>query len=93
MEVVYLEPLDKKDLLEILDYALEKKHNETTKYHTQAKWSDVKWWDIRIEQLKKLINGYDPHNTIIRSSYGAIQQGAKKNKLESDIEDVFDSKE
>lgn len=25
MEVVYLEPLDKKDLLEILDYALEKK--------------------------------------------------------------------
>lgn len=93
MEVVYLEPLDKKDLLEILDYALEKKHNETTKYHTQAKWSDVKWWDIRIKQLKKLINGYDPHNTVFRSSYGTIQQGAKKNNIESDIEDVFNNKE
>ena len=99
---INISPFDKKDLLELLDYAKEKKQQEIEKRHSQVKWSDTKYWCMRIDQLKKIINGYSTEGSVIQSSFETIdyepnqkQKDKKKYKksLESDIEDVFDSKE
>ena len=50
---INISPFDKKDLLDLLDYAKEKKQQEIERRHSQVKWSDTKYWCMRIDQLKK----------------------------------------
>lgn len=100
METIELNPLDKKDLLEVLDYA--KTQKELHKIKQTGKWDDTRYWCMRIDQLKSIVNGYKTHGSFIQSSYRTIDcemSQKEKNKmkylksLESDIEDVFDSED
>ena len=80
MVEIKLEPLDQKDLIELLDYALEKKKEEpqiTGKHH----WDDNGWYELRVYQLKQLIKGKKVYDTIYQSSLGGIVK---------DIEDTID---
>ena len=61
-----------------------------------------RYWCMRIDQLKSIVNGYKTHGSFIQSSYRTIDcemNQKEKNKmkylksLESDIEDVFDSED
>lgn len=92
MERIELSPLDKKDLLELLEFA--KLYKEMTrpaerKGTSGYKWDDYKWWCMRIEQLKAVINGRNVSDSLIGSSllslegYGIIndtldERGKKK---------------
>lgn len=70
MERIELSPLDKKDLLELLEYA--KLFKEMTRPSKTAnhlyKWDDYNWWCMRIEQLKAVINGRNVSDSLIGSS-------------------------
>lgn len=99
METVELEPLDKKDLLELLDYAKEKKLEDDSKYDSHFKMG--KFWAERINQLKMLIKGYQVRSGV-QSSYETIDyemnQKEKdhlkyKKRLEADIDEILDVKE
>ena len=73
METVELEPLDKKDLLELLDYAKRKKKEDSENADKREKWDDSTWWEIRIGQLKQLINGKSVRDSYIQSSFETIE--------------------
>ncbi len=99
METVELEPLDKKDLLELLDYAKEKKLEDDSKYDSHFKMG--KYWTERINQLKMIIKGYQVRSGV-QSSYETIDyemnQKEKdhlkyKKRLEADIDEMLDVKE
>ena len=99
MNTIELEPLDKKDLLEILEYA---KSQKKIQNRNLKGWDDTRYWCMRIDQLKSIVNGYKTHGSFIQSSYRTIDcemNQKEKNKmkylksLESDIEDVFDSED
>ena len=99
MNTIELEPLDKKDLLEILEYA---KRQKKIQNRNLKGWDDTRYWCMRIDQLKSIVNGYKTHGSFIQSSYRTIDcemNQKEKNKmkylksLESDIEDVFDSED
>ena len=66
---IEVEPLDQKDLLEILDYALE----NYIKEQKNGKRKDAKWYELRIGQLKKLINGRNVQDSIYKSSLGTLE--------------------
>ena len=96
METIELEPLDKKDLLELLDYAKEKKLEDDLKVESHFKMG--RYWTERINQLKMIIKGYQVRGGI-QSSYETIDyemnQKEKehlryKNRLENDVEDMLD---
>lgn len=102
MEIIELNPLDKKDLLQLLDYAKTQKIIHKPIKNGTTKWDDTNYWCMRIDQLKMIINGYVPRGSVIQSSYETIDYDMnkqEKNKLrykkslESDIYDVFDSKD
>ena len=92
MERIELSPLDKKDLLELLEYAKSYKEmfrpvNKNKK--NNYKWDDYNWWCMRIEQLKAVINGRNVSDSLVGSSllslegYGIIndtldERGKKK---------------
>lgn len=65
---IELEPLEQKDILEMLDYALEQKRLNRPINKGSNKWDDTKYWEIRISQLKALINGKNIRNGIYSSS-------------------------
>ena len=68
MATVNLSPLDIKDLLELLDYAAEKKEDERGLYTNKNNhWDDTNWYLIRIDQLKRVLNGKN-NDIIARSS-------------------------
>lgn len=72
MTEVQLSPNDRDDILQLLDYALEKKNEEQIKKHSQSKWDDRKYWRLRIKQLKAIINGKRIYDTIYQSSLGNL---------------------
>ena len=89
MERIELSPLDKKDLLEILEFAKLFKEMTRPKQKTGYsgyKWDDYKWWCMRIDQLKAIINGRNVNDSLIGSSlltldgYGVAdyEEGKKK---------------
>lgn len=104
MDKIELNPLDKKDLLEVLDYAINQKEINRPVRVTKrgkTKWDDTTYWIMRIKQLKKVINGYSTEGSYIQSSMTTIDFEPKqkekekmryRNNLERDISNVFDSK-
>lgn len=100
MDTINLEPNDKKDLLELLDYALEKKLETEPELKGTQRWDDRPYWKLRIYQLKKLVNGYQTGSSYIQSSLSSEEpterQKAKmryKESLVSDIDDLLNYKE
>lgn len=69
---IEISPNDQKDILDLLDYALEKKKEDTDKE------AFPKYWEIRIPQLKDLINEYEPYNNIFQSSLGGFVRNISK---------------
>ena len=63
-----LSPFDKKDLLELLDYASEMKQEHRPVLKGPNKWDDTDYWVMRIEQLKQLINGRNIRNSLYGST-------------------------
>ena len=56
METIELSPLDKKDLLELLEYARKwQLSGKKVAKNSIENWDDTKWWLMRIEQLEMLI--------------------------------------
>ena len=82
MERIELSPLDKKDLLEILEFA--KLYKESTRPakktgYSGYKWDDTEWWNMRIEQLKQIINGRNVSDSLVGSSLLSLEgYGADK---------------
>lgn len=70
MEKIEFSPLDKKDLLELLDYAKEQKiANRPDIKSTRAnRWDDTNFWLLRISQLKAVINGRPIYDNTVKSS-------------------------
>ena len=71
MITIYIEPNDKADLVELLDYALKKKIEEGN-FDRKGNWNDSGYWKIRIPQLKRLVGGSNPHDLIQRSTCGYV---------------------
>jgi hypothetical protein len=65
-----LSPLDKKDLLELLDYAKEQKIANKPEIKSQRanRWDDTNFWLLRISQLKAVINGKPIYDNTVKSS-------------------------
>ena len=57
MDRINLNPLDKKDLLELLEYARQKKLEDDINSTRKDHFRMGKYWDMRIEQLKDIVNG------------------------------------
>jgi hypothetical protein len=70
MEKIELSPLDKKDLLELLDYAKEQKiaNKPEIKLQRANRWDDTNFWLLRISQLKAVINGKPIYDNTVKSS-------------------------
>lgn len=70
MEKIELSPLDKKDLLELLDYAKEQKIANRPEIKSQRanRWDDTNFWLLRISQLKAVINGRPVYDNTVKSS-------------------------
>ena len=68
MITIYIEPNDKADLVELLDYALKKKIEDDL----ENSWKDSEYWRIRIPQLQQLVAGKNPHDLIKRSTCGYV---------------------
>ena len=100
MERIELNPLDKKDLLELLEYAKKQKELNRPEQKDRHYWDDTNWWLLKIEQLKMIINGESVSGSYIQSSYQTLntemsqEEKAKwryKQGIESEIFDLFDS--
>ena len=72
MDRIELRTLDKKDLLEILEITEAILSTGILK-DENFKWDDTKWYLLRIEQLKKIINGKVVRENIITSSAGHLE--------------------
>ena len=70
MEKIEFSPLDKKDLLELLDYAKEQKiaNRHDIKSTRANRWDDTNFWLLRISQLKAVINGRPVYDNTVKSS-------------------------
>ena len=100
MERIELNPLDKKDLLELLEYAKKQKELNRPEKTDRHYWDDTNWWLLRIEQLEMIINGESVSGSYIQSSFQTMntemsqeekQRWRYRNGLENEIFDVFDS--
>ena len=74
---VEMSPNDQKDILDLLDYALRYKELDNDKE------SPYKYWEIRIPQLKAVINGLEPYEPNIQSTmYGYTRIWTGKDEKE-----------
>ena len=71
---IELEPLEQKDILEMLDYASEmkEKNRPVRKTGRSAVWDDTDYWINRIEYLKRIVQGKAIRESIYRSSLRTI---------------------
>lgn len=71
---IELEPLEQKDILEMLDYASEmkEKNRPVRKTGRSAVWDDTDYWINRIEILKRILQGKAVRESIYRSSLRTI---------------------
>lgn len=66
-----INPLDQKDIIELLDYAKEQKNLNKPVLIGSQRWDDTKYWNYRIEYLKKVILGKVIYKTqVYKSSMG-----------------------
>ena len=69
---IELEPLEQKDLLEMLDYASEMKEQNRPPKKKRSSWDDTDYWINRIEYLKRIVQGKAIRESIYRSSLRTI---------------------
>lgn len=69
---IELEPLEQKDILEMLDYANEMKEQNRQPKKKKASWDDTDYWINRIEYLKRIVQGKAIRESIYRSSLRTI---------------------
>lgn len=79
MTTVELEPNDRDDILQLLDYALEKKKQEKSDKYNRWNWTMAGYWEIRVPQLKELIKGKKIRNGIYQSSMGSLVGDIERN--------------
>lgn len=72
MVEIKLSPLDQKDLLELLEYALQKKLKEPPEKRGRYTWDESGWYKLRIYQLSQIIKGKKVYDTICQSSLGNL---------------------
>ena len=79
---IELEPLEQKDLLEMLDYASEmkEKNRPVRKTGRSAVWDDTDYWINRIEILKRILQGKTVRDSVYRSSLGTLDTGKNEEK-------------
>lgn len=79
-----LSPFDKKDLLELLDYAsaMKEEHRPPKRTGRGSTWDDTDYWVMRIEQLKQLINGRNVRNSLYGSSLPEAEPSAEEKTRE-----------
>lgn len=63
-----INPLDQKDIIELLDYAKEQKNLNKPVLRGSQRWDDTKYWNYRIEYLKKVILGKVIYKTQVYKS-------------------------
>ena len=63
-----INPLDQKDIIELLDYAKEQKKLNKPVLKGSQRWDDTKYWNYRIEYLKKVILGEITYRTQVYKS-------------------------
>lgn len=85
MTNVELSPNDREDILQLLDYALEKKKQEKPEKIGRWHWDNSKYWEFRIPQLKELIKGKKVYSGIYQSSMGALSNNDERGSNDSDI--------
>lgn len=98
MNRIEISPNDKKDLLELLDYAQKKKKEDDERKDKRDHWHDSEYWRIRIDQLKMIVNGYvtQPHiQSSMRTMQTPLSQKEKahlryQQSIESELDDLMD---
>ena len=65
---IEINPLDQKDIIELLDYAKEQKNLNKPVLRGSQRWDDTKYWNYRIEYLKKVILGEITYRTQVYKS-------------------------
>ena len=63
-----INPLDQKDIIELLNYAKEQKNLNKPVLRGSQRWDDTKYWNYRIEYLKKVILGEITYRTQVYKS-------------------------
>ena len=63
-----INPLDQKDIIELLDYAKEQKNLNKPILKGSQRWDDTKYWNYRIGYLKKVILGEITYRTQVYKS-------------------------
>ena len=63
-----INPLDQKDIIKLLDYAKEQKNLNKPILRGSQRWDDTKYWNYRIEYLKKVILGEITYRTQVYKS-------------------------
>lgn len=70
MALIEITPNDRDDMIQLLNYALDKKRKEKPEGKFGSTWNDSKYWEIRIPQLKLVLQGKMQNNVVYRSSMG-----------------------
>lgn len=63
-----INPLDQKDIIKLLDYAKEQKNLNKPILRGSQRWDDTKYWNYRIEYLKKVVLGEITYRTQVYKS-------------------------
>lgn len=77
---IELEPLEQKDILEMLDYASEMKEQNRPPKKKRSSWDDTDYWINRIEYLKIILQGKAVRDSVYRSSLGTLDTGKNEEK-------------
>lgn len=80
MALIEITPNDRDDIIQLLNYALEKKKKEEPDKKFGSSWDDRKYWEIRIRQLKLILQGKTQLNGVYRSSMGEYYDNNNKKR-------------
>lgn len=69
-----INPLDQRDVVELLDYAKEQKLHNRPVLKGSQRWDDTNYWVYRIEYLKKVILGKINNSSIYKSTLQYLEK-------------------
>lgn len=83
---IEMNPNDQKDIIELLDFALEMKYvMQPTKY---GSFNDYGYWKIRIPQLKVVLLGKNTSPAIYKSSLGGANGNNNTTGTSGELEEL-----
>lgn len=80
MALIEITPNERDDIIQLLNYALEKKREDTPDRKFGSTWDDIKYWELRIPQLKLAIQGKVQTTGIYRSCMGEYYDNNNKKR-------------